>query len=38
MPSILGGRVRFNAVGDVSGAAFFVFRITNGNYAPAPAP
>jgi branched-chain amino acid transport system substrate-binding protein len=36
MPSILGGRVRFNAIGDVSGAQFFVFRITNGNYAPAP--
>src|SRR5215210_3336931 len=29
MPSILGGRVKFNARGDVSGAKFFVFRITN---------
>jgi branched-chain amino acid transport system substrate-binding protein len=36
MPSILGGRVKFNARGDVSGANFFVFKITNGTYRPAP--
>ena len=34
--SITGGRIKFNAVGDVAGAQFFVFRITNGTYAPAP--
>jgi branched-chain amino acid transport system substrate-binding protein len=36
MQSITGGKVKFNAVGDVSGAKFFVFRITNGTYRPAP--
>jgi branched-chain amino acid transport system substrate-binding protein len=36
MASITGGRIKFNSVGDVAGAQFFVFKITNGNYAPAP--
>ena len=36
MPSILGGTLRFSASGDVRGAKFFVFRITNGTYRPAP--
>ena len=36
MPSILGGTLKFTAAGDVRGAKFFVFRITNGTYRPAP--
>jgi branched-chain amino acid transport system substrate-binding protein len=36
LSSILGGKVKFNARGDVSGANFFVFKITNGTYRPAP--
>jgi branched-chain amino acid transport system substrate-binding protein len=36
MPSILGGTLKFTATGDVRGAKFFVFRITNGTYRPAP--
>jgi branched-chain amino acid transport system substrate-binding protein len=36
MPSILGGTLKFTAIGDVRGAKFFVFRITNGTYRPAP--
>jgi branched-chain amino acid transport system substrate-binding protein len=33
VPSILGGRVRFTGRGDVRGAKFYIFRVTNGNYA-----
>jgi ABC-type branched-subunit amino acid transport system substrate-binding protein len=33
VPSILGGRVRFTTRGDVRGAKFYIFRVTNGNYA-----
>ena len=33
VPSILGGRVRFTARGDVRGAKFYIFRVTNGNYS-----
>jgi branched-chain amino acid transport system substrate-binding protein len=33
VPSILGGRVRFTSRGDVRGAKFYIFRVTNGNYA-----
>jgi branched-chain amino acid transport system substrate-binding protein len=36
LPSILGGTLKFTATGDVRGAKFFVFRITNGTYRPAP--
>ena len=36
IPSILGGRIKFSGIGDVSGAKFFVFRINNGTYRPAP--
>jgi branched-chain amino acid transport system substrate-binding protein len=36
MASILGGTLRFTAGGDVRGANFFVFRIQNGTYRPAP--
>ena len=32
LPSILGGQVRFTAKGDVAGARFFMFKITNGKY------
>jgi len=32
LPSILGGQVRFTAKGDVAGAKFYVFKITNGKY------
>jgi branched-chain amino acid transport system substrate-binding protein len=32
MPSILGGSVRFTKSGDVAGAKFYVFKITNGKY------
>jgi len=32
VPSILGGRVRFTARGDVVGAKFYVFHVTNGTY------
>jgi branched-chain amino acid transport system substrate-binding protein len=33
LPSILGGRVRFTARGDVVGAKFYVFRVQNGRYS-----
>jgi branched-chain amino acid transport system substrate-binding protein len=33
VPSILGGRVRFTARGDVRGAKFYIFRVQNGNYS-----
>jgi branched-chain amino acid transport system substrate-binding protein len=33
VPSILGGQVRFTKKGDVAGAKFYVFKITNGTYA-----
>jgi len=33
VPSILGGRVQFTRRGDVRGAKFYIFRVTNGNYA-----
>jgi branched-chain amino acid transport system substrate-binding protein len=33
VPSILGGRVRFTARGDVRAAKFYIFRVTNGNYS-----
>jgi branched-chain amino acid transport system substrate-binding protein len=32
IPSILGGNVRFTARGDVRGAKFFIFEVTNGTY------
>ena len=32
IPSILGGQVRFTKNGDVAGAKFYVFKITNGKY------
>ena len=32
LPSILGGQVRFTSKGDVAGAKFYVFKITNGKY------
>jgi branched-chain amino acid transport system substrate-binding protein len=32
VPSILGGQVRFTKSGDVAGAKFYVFKITNGRY------
>jgi len=35
-PSILGAKIKFSSIGDVSGAKFFVFRINNGTYRPAP--
>lgn len=31
--SILGGNIRFTAKGDVRGAKFFVFKVTNGRYS-----
>jgi branched-chain amino acid transport system substrate-binding protein len=34
IPSILGGKLRFNKIGDVAGAKFFVFHIVNGKYSP----
>jgi branched-chain amino acid transport system substrate-binding protein len=33
VPSILGGRIRFTARGDVRGAKFYIFRVQNGNYS-----
>jgi branched-chain amino acid transport system substrate-binding protein len=33
VPSILGGRIRFTARGDVRGAKFYVFKVTNGRYS-----
>jgi branched-chain amino acid transport system substrate-binding protein len=32
LPSILGGQVRFTAKGDVAGAKFYMFKVTNGKY------
>lgn len=32
LPSILGGQVRFTSKGDVAGAKFYMFKITNGKY------
>jgi branched-chain amino acid transport system substrate-binding protein len=32
VPSILGGTIRFNKKGDVAGAKFYTFKITNGKY------
>ena len=32
IPSILGGQVRFTRNGDVAGAKFYVFKITDGKY------
>ena len=32
VPSILGGTIRFTRRGDVRGAKFYIFRITDGNY------
>jgi branched-chain amino acid transport system substrate-binding protein len=34
MPSILGGRVIFDAKGDVTPSKFVIYKITNGKYAP----
>lgn len=31
-PSILGGSIKFTARGDVAGAKFYVFKVTNGKY------
>lgn len=33
VPSILGGNIRFTARGDVVGAKFYIFKVTNGKYA-----
>jgi branched-chain amino acid transport system substrate-binding protein len=33
-PSILGGQVRFDRRGDLVGARFSLYRVTNGTYAP----
>jgi branched-chain amino acid transport system substrate-binding protein len=33
IPSILGGQIRFTKKGDVAGAKFYVFKITNGRYS-----
>ena len=33
VPSILGGRIQFTSRGDVRGAKFYIFKVTNGNYA-----
>ncbi len=32
VPSILGGRIKFTRRGDVAGAKFFIYEITNGQY------
>lgn len=32
VPSILGGRIQFTRRGDVRGAKFYIFRVTNGQY------
>ena len=34
VPSIHGGRTKFNKAGDVSGAKFKIFHVVNGKYAP----
>jgi branched-chain amino acid transport system substrate-binding protein len=33
-PSILGGSIRFNRKGDIVGARFALYKVTNGVYAP----
>lgn len=33
-PSILGGKIRFNGKGDVIGAKFALYKVTNGKYSP----
>jgi hypothetical protein len=33
-PSILGGTIRFNTRGDIAGARFSLYKVTNGKYAP----
>jgi branched-chain amino acid transport system substrate-binding protein len=33
VPSILGGQIRFTPRGDVRAAKFYIFKVTNGNYA-----
>ncbi len=33
-PSILGGNIRFNGKGDVIGAKFALYKVTNGKYSP----
>jgi branched-chain amino acid transport system substrate-binding protein len=33
-PSILGGNVRFNGRGDIRGAKFRLYKVTNGTYSP----
>jgi ABC-type branched-subunit amino acid transport system substrate-binding protein len=32
VPSIMGGRIQFTRRGDVRGAKFYIFRVTNGTY------
>jgi ABC-type branched-subunit amino acid transport system substrate-binding protein len=32
LPSILGGQIRFTSKGDVAGAKFYIFKVTNGKY------
>ena len=32
VPSILGGTIKFTAKGDVAGAKFYIFQVTNGKY------
>jgi branched-chain amino acid transport system substrate-binding protein len=34
-PSILGGNIRFNGKGDIVGAKFALYKVTNGKYSPA---
>jgi branched-chain amino acid transport system substrate-binding protein len=33
-PSILGGNIRFNGKGDIVGAKFALYKVTNGKYSP----
>jgi branched-chain amino acid transport system substrate-binding protein len=33
-PSILGGTIRFNTRGDIAGARFSLYKVTNGKYSP----
>ncbi len=33
-PSILGGNVKFNGKGDIVGAKFALYKVTNGKYSP----
>jgi len=35
VPSIIGSAIKFTAKGDVRGASFAVFKVTNGKYSVA---